>query len=318
MPGDYGSVHASEAGGGEPARTRSRAALSTVLRLAVATTALSVAALCVAFTRRAADADAGDVSLLGLSTAPKDDAFYPAWTHGGALRYYARSMAHGSWSPDAGPPYVKHVTMWSDPQCVDHTGPANNVRRILGLRTSWHDHKWNTNSYMSAMNSVQLRFLSRNSNSILVIPPFHEFPSVGTRAMAMLNDYVLVGGNTLLVVGGPTGILFINQNMAGTDGYGYSLEPKWVEGPYEMQDAAMGSAFQYGAVTLPAVETYNVGVTTASLPKEAVSYYEASEVSVVFSLPCEAGRIIYVGYTFAEMVPAWTDILLLALRSSPS
>jgi hypothetical protein len=80
----------------------------------------------------------------------------------------------------------------------------------------------------------------------------------------------------------------------------------------------MGSAFQYGAVTLPAVETYNVGVTTASLPKEAVSYYEASEVSVVFSLPCEAGRIIYVGYTFAEMVPAWTDILLLALRSSPS
>ena len=32
--------------------------------------------------------------------------------------------------------------------------------------------------------------------------------------------------------------------MAGTDGYGYELEPKWVEGPYEMQDAAMGSAFQ--------------------------------------------------------------------------
>ena len=81
-------------------------------------------------------------------------------------------------------------------------------------------------------------------NSILVIPPFHQFPSVSTRAMAMLNDYVLVGGNTMLVVGGPTGLLFINQNMAGTDGYGYELEPKWVEGPYEMQDAAMGSAFQ--------------------------------------------------------------------------
>ena len=58
-------------------------------------------------------------------------------------------------------------------------------------------------------------------NSILVIPPFHQ-----------------------LVVGGPTGLLFINQNMAGTDGYGYELEPKWVEGPYEMHDAAMGSAFQ--------------------------------------------------------------------------
>jgi hypothetical protein len=73
-------------------------------------------------------------------------------------------MAHGAWSPDAGPPYVKHITMWSDSRCVDHTGPANNVRRILGLRTSWHGHKWNTNSYMSEMNSVQLRFLSRNSN----------------------------------------------------------------------------------------------------------------------------------------------------------
>ena len=80
------------------------------------------------------------------------------------IRYYDRSMAHGAWSPDAGPPYVKHITMWSDSRCVDHTGPANNVRRILGLRTSWHGHKWNTNSYMSEMNSVQLRFLSRNSN----------------------------------------------------------------------------------------------------------------------------------------------------------
>jgi len=62
-----------------------------------------------------------------------------------------------------------------------------------------------------------------------------------------------------------------------------SQEPKWVEGPYEMQDAAMGSAFQYGAVTLPAVETYNVGVQTSSLPKEAISYYEASEVGAVWT-----------------------------------
>jgi hypothetical protein len=102
---------------------------------------------------------------------------------------------------------------------------------------------------------VQLRFLSRNSNSVLVIPPFHDvrtlsnrrcvpclyrlylfcslgfcrvvccfhlnsprcflrarwpvlvcfvafmcaqFPEMTTRAMAMLNDYVLVGGNTMV------------------------------------------------------------------------------------------------------------------------
>ena len=240
------------------------------------------------------------------------------WTHGGALRYYDRSMAHGEWAPQEGPPYVKHVTMWSDPRCVEHAGPANNVRRILGLRTSFQSHKWNNNNFMGKMNSVQLRFLSRNTNSVLVVPPFHQFPEMSKRAMAMLNDFALVGGNTILVVGGPTGILFINQNLAGTDGYGYELEPKWVEGPYEMQDGAMGTAFQYGAVTLPAVGTSVVGVTTSSLPAEAVSYYEASEVSVIFSIPSEAGRLLYIGYDYSQMVPSWTDILLLALRMSPN
>jgi hypothetical protein len=64
-----------------------------------------------------------------------------------------------------------------------------------------------------------------------------------------------------------------------------------------MQDAAMGSAFQYGAVTLPAVETYNVGVQTSSLPKEAISYYEASEVGAVwtfFFLCTSRGNSCYV------------------------
>eukprot|EP00961_Rhodomonas_salina_P007550 102473-Rhodomonas_salina.1 len=79
--------------------------------------------------------EAPQTELLGLTTAPKDSSFYPEWSHGGAMRYYDRSMAHGQWSAEAGPPYVKHVTMWSDPSDVDHTGPANNVRRILGLQT---------------------------------------------------------------------------------------------------------------------------------------------------------------------------------------
>ena len=51
---------------------------------------------------------------------------------------------------------------------------------------------------------------------------------------------------------------------------------------------------------------------------QAVSYYEASEVSVVFSIPSEAGRLLYVGYDYSQMVPAWTDILLLAMRMSPN
>lgn len=132
----------------------------------------------------------GEVSLLGLASAPADSSSFPSWASGGALKYYDRfpthpfgtavqaaamqpcqrvmrlfdnaakrtpsphpvshqlkpnhhpsSEAHGQWSPEAGPPYVKHITMWSDPRCVDHAGPANNVRRILGLKTSWHDHK---------------------------------------------------------------------------------------------------------------------------------------------------------------------------------
>lgn len=51
---------------------------------------------------------------------------------------------------------------------------------------------------------------------------------------------------------------------------------------------------------------------------QAVSYYEASEVSVIFSIPSEAGRLLYIGYDFSQMVPSWTDILLLALRMSPN
>ena len=33
----------------------------------------------------------------------------------------------------------------------------------------------------------------------------------------MLNDYVLVGGNTMLIIGGPTGLLFINQVSFGCE-----------------------------------------------------------------------------------------------------
>mmetsp|Transcript_14879 Transcript_14879/g.23155 ORF Transcript_14879/g.23155 Transcript_14879/m.23155 type:complete len:158 (+) Transcript_14879:141-614(+) len=125
---------------------------------------------------------------------------------------------------------------------------------------------------------------------------------------------ILVGGNTLLVVGGPQGALFINQFMTGGSGFGYNLETKWTNGPYEMQDAAYGTPFQYGAVTLPAVDTYNVGVWKDSLPKDAKTYYAVGDVSVVFSIPAEAGQIVYIGYTYTEMVPAWTDVLLLAMR----
>ena len=38
------------------------------------------------------------------------------------------SNALGQWSPETGPPFVKHLTMWSDPKCVDHTGPSVHAR----------------------------------------------------------------------------------------------------------------------------------------------------------------------------------------------
>ena len=84
--------------------------------------------------------------LLGVQPSPQDSSFFPTWATNGALRYYDKSVhsiysslwsrptvwsnimsicssnALGQWSPETGPPFVKHVTMWSDPKCVDHTG----------------------------------------------------------------------------------------------------------------------------------------------------------------------------------------------------
>jgi len=50
------------------------------------------------------DVDTEAISLLGTMAVPRDAAFEPSWTHGGAMRYYDRSMAHGQWSPETGPP----------------------------------------------------------------------------------------------------------------------------------------------------------------------------------------------------------------------
>jgi hypothetical protein len=41
------------------------------------------------------------------------------------------SNALGQWSPETGPPFVKHLTMWSDPKCVDHTGVSAHARDSL-------------------------------------------------------------------------------------------------------------------------------------------------------------------------------------------
>jgi len=48
----------------------------------------------------------------------------------------------------------------------------------------------------------------------------------------MLNDYVLVGGNTMLIIGGPTGLLFINQVSFGCEYKGFLSKYKALLGEY--------------------------------------------------------------------------------------
>ena len=73
--------------------------------------------------------------------------------------------------------------------------------------------------------------------------------------------------------------------MATIDG-GFNLEPSWVEGPYEAQ-AAQGANTPFAALapTLPGPGTGVTGVLVSSLPANAISYYEAEDVSVVFEIP---------------------------------
>ena len=51
-----------------------------------------------------------------------------------------------------------------------------------------------------------------------------------------------------------------------------------------------------------------------SLPPTAISYYEAAGVSVLFELPLGTGRLIYIGYDFAEPVTPWVHTLVAATR----
>jgi hypothetical protein len=89
----------------------------------------------------------------------------------------------------------------------------------------------------------------------------------------------------MIVLGSTASVLFINQNVATLDG-GFSLEPSWVEGPYEAQSAQMANTpFAALSASLPGPGTGVTGVHVSSLPENAISYYEAEDVSVVFEIP---------------------------------
>jgi hypothetical protein len=56
------------------------------------------------------------------------------------------------------------------------------------------------------------------------------------------------------------------------------------------------------------------GVAIASLPREAKSYYEAGDVSVIFEIPSGEGRLVYLGFDFAEPNVPWVHALLAAME----
>jgi len=188
------------------------------------------------------------------------------------------------------------------------------VRRLLGVKVQWRFKNWNTNSFVTNFESEQMRFLSRNKNSFMIIPPLTEMPVLSGSAARLLNNYLLYGHNTIVVCGSVSSVLFLNENLPSWDFYGYNLDASWHTGPYEQQKTTIGSRFDKTAVTLPGDNVWGVNIN--SLPREAISYYEGPGVSVVFALPAKTGKIIYIGYNFEQPNAAWAEILQAAVRGT--
>jgi len=247
---------------------------------------------------------------------------YPTWAKGAALTGKGQD---GEWRHDRGPPYVMRVTLFSG-DGVDTKGSGTLVRRILGLKTAFGKpcdlrscrHAWSNNNYLTSFDGPQFRFLYRNMCSVLVVPPLTNGagPILSDNGLFRLHHYLRSGHNTLIVLGGVANVLFLNQNYVDRDG-GLSLEPNWVEGPYEAQDidgvpAAKGTPFEALSVTLPSPGVSVVGVKLSTLPANAISYFEAQDTSVVFEIPTKSGRILYIGYDFSEPVTPWIHALVAA------
>jgi len=243
---------------------------------------------------------------------------YPGWSKGVTIPGKGQD---GEWRHDRGPPYVKRITMFAGAG-VDTVGNGNMVRRVLGLTTAFQkvcdlrscDHAMTGNQYIKNFDGAQFRFLYRNACSTIVIPPLTKGagPVLGDNGLFRMHHYMKDGYNTMVVCGSTASILFINQNVATLDG-GFQLEPAWVDGPYEAQSAQMANTpFAALAATMPGPGIGVTGVHTSSLPPNAISYYEAEDVSVIFEIPMGQGRIIYLGYDYAEPVTPWVHALVAA------
>jgi len=247
---------------------------------------------------------------------------YPDWAKGLSIPGVGQT---GEWRHDRGPPYVRRLTLFAG-DGVDTIGNGGLVRRALGLKTAFGkpcdlrscDHAWSTNEYIRSFDGAQFRFQYRNQCSTLVIPPLTHGagPILDTNGLYRLHHYLKDGYNSLIVLGSVASVLFLNQNVATKEG-GFSLVPDWVSGPYEAQaEQKANTPFAALSVTLPGPGTSVVGVKKSSLPTNAISYYEAEDVSVVFEIPMGTGRIIYLGYDYTEPVVPWVHALVAATMFS--
>jgi hypothetical protein len=188
------------------------------------------------------------------------------------------------------------------------------IRRILGLPKNFG--KWEGNTYLNNFDSQQMRFLQDNKHSVLVIPPLSEgnIPLLSDTAKGMLHRYIATGHNTVIVTGGPASIDFVNQNLLGDNPGGQLLEPAWTRGPYEKQEASIGTPFQTAPVSMPNDLNHVHGARIQSLPQEAVSYYETNGVSVVFSVKMGQGQLLYVGFDYSLMSKPWVKTMIAGME----
>jgi len=242
---------------------------------------------------------------------------YPSWSKTVDDINAAPALSHGLWAYYKGPPFLQRVTMYSGND-IDLTKSGELVRRIIGLPKNYG--KWEGNHYLANFDSQQMYFLQSNQHSVLIFPPMKEkhLPILSVHATDMIHRYVSIGHNTLILTGGPGAVKFINDYLF-TDGMTI-LETAWTRGPYEKQEATVGTPFQPLTATLPNMENHVHGVRKGSLPLEAVSYYEVPTeqgddiISVVFSIDYEEGMVMYIGYDYTDISMPWMKTLIAAME----
>jgi len=287
---------------------------ATQARMSASVLAMGLAVVCVvAVTVYMRSALESDSSVELLTYAEKNQGF-PQWAHPIEPAIIDRSIVNSRWGPgSSSPPYVSKTTMYSGTG-VKKSGSGNNVRIILKIKRQFRYHNWNTNNFISDFESPQLRFLSRGHDGYFIIPPLFSIPILSNKAVTYLNSFLIDNGNTFVVCGSASSILFLNENVPGGDLNGYNLEGAYSDGPFEQQKAAIGTQFQAAATTLTGAAW---GVDPKSLPAEAISLYEAPGSSVVFIIPAGKGNIIYIGWDFEDDNVAWNEILLIASGVAP-